>query len=212
MYFRRTSERKQGIHVSWLTEYKFNSSEFLEFQNESKNYLNIFHYQLEGFLKMKIKNYDSFFKLALLISGDIQSNPGPTYGVCFVLITYNLPLIPSHNEAWKVFKGKGMHFRHLNVNSLLSKIEELRTLAFNTNISVLRITETKLDNTISKEELKIDGYNLLQSDRNRNGGQVACYIKNNMAHNLQSSISENIENIVLDILLLKSKPITVCII
>ena len=50
-----------------------------------------------------------------------------------------------------------MHFGHINVNSLLSKIEELRTLAFNTNISVLRITETKLDNTVSNEELNNDG-------------------------------------------------------
>ena len=48
-------------------------------------------------------------------------------------------------------------------------------------------------NTVSNEELKIDGYNLLRSDRNKNGGGVACYIKNNNAHNQQSSISENIE-------------------
>ena len=71
-------------------------------------------------------------------------------------------------------------------------IEELRTLAFNTNISVLRITETKLDNTVSNEELKIDGYKLLRSDRNRNGGGVACFIKNNIPHNRHSSVSENI--------------------
>ena len=89
----------------------------------------------------------------------------------------NLPWTPSHNEAWKVFKDKGIHFGYLNVNSLLSKIEELRTLAFNTNISVLAITETKPYNTVSNEELKIDGYNLLRLDRNKNGGRVACYIK-----------------------------------
>ena len=105
-----------------------------------------------------------------------------------------------------------MHIGHLNVNSSLSKTEELRTLAFKTDISALGITETKLDNTVSNEELKIDGYNLLRSDRNKNGGRVACYIKNNIAHNHQSSISENIENIVLDILLPKSKPISVDII
>ena len=45
-----------------------------------------------------------------------------------------------------------------------------------------------------------------------NGGGVACYIKNNIAHNRQSSISKNIENIVLDILLPKLKPITLGII
>ena len=105
-----------------------------------------------------------------------------------------------------------MHFGHLNINSLLSKIEELRALAFNKNISVLGITEVKLDNTVRNEELKIDGYNLLRSDRNKNGGGVACYIKSNIAHNRQSNISEIIENIVLDILLPKSKPITVGII
>ena len=65
-----------------------------------------------------------------------------------------LPSILSHNEAWKVFKDKGMHFQNLNVNSLLSKIEESRTLAFNTNISVFGITEIKFDNTVSNEELK----------------------------------------------------------
>ena len=105
-----------------------------------------------------------------------------------------------------------MHFEHLNVNSLLSKIEELRTLAFNTNISVLAITGTKLDNIVSNEELKIDDYNSFWSDWNKNGGGIACYIKNNIAHNWQSSIFENIANIVLDILLPKSKPITMGII
>ena len=105
-----------------------------------------------------------------------------------------------------------MHFGHLNVNSLLSKIEELRTLAFNTNTSVLGITETKLDNTVSNEELKINGYSLLRSDRNKKGGGVACYIKSNIAHNRQTIIPENIENIVIDILLPKTKPITLGII
>ena len=105
-----------------------------------------------------------------------------------------------------------MHFGHLNVNSLLTKIEELRTPVFNTNIFVLGIAETKLDNTASNEELKTDGYNLLRSDRDKNDGEVACYNKNNIAHNQQSSTPENIDNIILDILLPKSKPITVGII
>ena len=32
------------------------------------------------------------------------------------------PFIPSHNEAWKVFKRNGMHIGHQNVNSSLSKM------------------------------------------------------------------------------------------
>ena len=42
---------------------------------------------------------------------------------------------------------------------LAYKIEELKTQAFNTNISVAGITETKLDNTVSNEELKIMAIN-----------------------------------------------------
>ena len=83
------------------------------------------------------------------------------------------------------------------------KIEELRTLAFNTNISVLGVTERKLHNTVSNEALKIDGYR-----NKKNGGGVAFYIKNNIPHNRQSSIFENIKKIILDILLPKSKRTT----
>lgn len=64
----------------------------------------------------------------------------------------------------EVFRDKDIHFGHLDVNSFFPKVEELRTQAFNTKIFVHRITETKLDNTFSNEEVKIDGYNLLRSD------------------------------------------------
>ena len=57
---------------------------FLEFQNKSRNYLSIFYYQIYALPKMKIKNYGSFLKFALLLSSDIQLNPGPNFEVCFV--------------------------------------------------------------------------------------------------------------------------------
>ena len=75
--------------------------------------------------------------------------------------------MPPHNEVCKVFKNKGTPLWHLNVNSLLSKIEELTTLVFNTNISVLGITETKFDSNVNNDWLKVDDYNSLQSDRNK---------------------------------------------
>ena len=98
------------------------------------------------------------------------------------------------------------HGRYLRIKTRL-------WVAFNTNISVLGVTETKLSNNVSNDWLKIDDYNSLQSDRNKNSGGVACCIKKNFAHNWQSiSIYRNMENIVLDILLPKSKSITVGII
>ena len=45
------------------------------------------------------------------------------------------------------------------ISWLAYKIEELKTQAFNTNISVVGITETKLDNTVSNEELKVMAIN-----------------------------------------------------
>ena len=53
------------------------------------------------------------------------------------------------------------HRMYLGINTswLAYKIEELKTQAFNTNISVAGITETKLDNTVSNEELKIMAIN-----------------------------------------------------
>ena len=107
----------------------------------------------------------------------------------------NLPSIPSHNEA--NLPSIPSH-NGANLPSIPAHNE-----ACNTNISVLGITEAKLDSTVNNEKLKVDGYNLLRSDKNKNGGGVACYIKNNIAHNRKLRISENIENIVLDILLPK---------
>ena len=46
-----------------------------------------------------------------------------------------------------MFKNRTIHFNHLNVNSLLPKIEEMRYLAKLTNTSVIDIGETKFNGT-----------------------------------------------------------------
>ena len=70
---------------------------------------------------------------------------------------------------WKAFKHKGMHFLHLNVNSLLPKMYEVKMIANKSNATILGISETKLDKTILDNELLIEGYDLILSDRNRHG-------------------------------------------
>ena len=113
---------------------------------------------------------------------------------------------------WNVFENKGMPFVHLNVNSLLNKIDELRTIVKKSKASVFGITETKIDSSINDEELNIDGYNIIRSDRNRHGGGVACYIKNDISFNRKDNFSNAIENVFLDIYLPKCKTITLGII
>ena len=70
-----------------------------------------------------------------------------------------------------------MHFLHINVNSLLSKIDELRDVVGHTKPTILGITESKLDSSVSDQEVDISGYSILRSDRNRYGGSVACCIR-----------------------------------
>ena len=111
-----------------------------------------------------------------------------------------------------MFKNKGLHFGHLNINSNLPKIEQVRSLLINSNISVFGIPETKLDNTVNNEKVEIDGYNLIWSYRNRKGGGIACSIKISISFNYHQSLSENFENILIDVLLPKSKPIMLGII
>ena len=64
------------------------------------------------------------------------------------------------------------------------------------------------------QEVNIDNYKILRSDRNRHEGGVACYIRNNLSYNMRNPLSYNIlsvfpctiENIFFEILLPNSKP------
>ena len=112
-------------------------------------------------------------------------------------------------DHWKVFNKRGLHLIHLNINSLLSKIDELRAIAKKSRAAVIGITESKLDESVTDEEINIDGYELIRSDRNRHGGGVACYIRNDISFNPRGNFSSEVENIFLDMLLPKTKPILI---
>ena len=55
----------------------------------------------------------------------------------------------------------------------------------------------------------IDGYEPVRSDQNRHGGGVACYIRSDISFSIRGDLSSEIENIFLDILLPKTKPILI---
>ena len=71
---------------------------------------------------------------------------------------------------------------HININSLLPKIDELRAIAYSTKLSVIGITESKLDDTVTNAEISIEGYDVLRCDRNRRGGGVTCYIRDDLCY------------------------------
>ena len=132
----------------------------------------------------------------LILSGDISLNPGPVY---------NSQL--SCSNEWNVFKAKGVHLIHLNINSLLPKFDEIQYLAARTNAVVITISESKLDETVLQSEIQISNYELLRWDRNRNVGGVACCIRSDIGYLQKHFFPKEIENIFIEVLLPKTKPI-----
>ena len=91
----------------------------------------------------------------------------------------------------------------------MPKIDELRHIAKTSKVSVIGITETKLDESVLNNEVSIEGYDILRLDRNRHGGGVACYIRNDISFNQLNIFSNEVENIFFDILLPNLHSITV---
>ena len=55
-------------------------------------------------------------------------------------------------------------------------------------------------------------YSIAWNDRNRKGGGVACYIRSNICYSSKTWLSDNLENIFIDLLFPNTKPISVGII
>ena len=119
---------------------------------------------------------------------------------------------PRNLKEWDIFRIKGLHLLHLNVNSFLPKISELRFIAKLCNAAVIGIAESKLDNYILVSEIQIGNYQILRCDRNRKGGGIALYVRNGLSYIEKDLFLEEIENIFLEILSSKTEPITVGII
>ena len=120
--------------------------------------------------KLQYRNSNSYFNLLLLLLDDISLNPGHPHNI----------QLQSQSE-WSVFNSKGLHFNHLNVNSLLPKIDENRNIAKLSNAAVIGISESKLEDSVLSSEMHIDNYNTLRSDRNRHGEGVVCYRRNDLS-------------------------------
>ena len=116
-------------------------------------------------LKIKCNECFKFYHLLILVSGDVNLNAGPSQ------------YLPDNDDQFEPFCECGLHFLHINVNSLLSKIDELRDVVGHTKPAILGITESKLDSSVSDQEVDISCYSILRSDRNRYGGDVACYVR-----------------------------------
>ena len=100
--------------------------------------------------KLKYKDYNNFYQFLLLLSGGVTLNPGPVQISPAVSV-----------NIWEPLNKKGLHFLHININSLLPKIDELKGIANKTKAAIIGITESKLDHTVSDLEVNLPGYDIL---------------------------------------------------
>ena len=106
------------------------------------------------FSNLRYRNNKTYFRLLLLLSGDISLNPGPINGS------------QQHNyDQWTVFKKRGLHFVHININSFLPKINELRYIAKLSEAAVTGISKSELDDSVLSSEIQIENYDLINFDR-----------------------------------------------
>ena len=77
---------------------------------------------------------------------------------------------------------KGLKIGHLNIRSLPLHLDELRLILQEHPFDIFSINESRLDSSISKGEVKINGYSIIRKDRNREGGGVAIFVKENLTY------------------------------
>ena len=97
--------------------------------------------------------------LQLILSGDIELNPGPT----------------EHDQ---------LTFSHVNIRSLTSgqKLDDLSYRIDENKSALIGVTETWLDKTVDDKSIAIPGFEVVRKDRNREGGGVAVYIRNDLSY------------------------------
>ena len=110
----------------------------------------------------------------------------------------------------KLKKHRGFKAAHINIHSLYPKIDEVQFLLCNSNLDILCLSETWLDQSLA-QELHINGYSLIRKDRNRHGGGVAIYIKNGLDYCHRPELnSEIVESVWIEIKVAKGHPLLVC--
>ena len=83
-------------------------------------------------------------------------------------------------------KQKGLKMIHLNIRSLLKKIDQLRTILEGSNIEIFTLSETWLHSKVDTHMIQIQGYTAYRLDREtmnanlttKRGGGLVTYVKN----------------------------------
>ena len=96
-------------------------------------------------------------------------------------------------------KGRGFKMASLNITSLLKHLDELRVLLNYNCIDLLAINETRQDGSISDQDVKVEGYDVIRSDRTVNGrfgGGVCFYIRSDINYVVREDLDDQLLEIL----------------
>ena len=107
----------------------------------------------------------------------------------------------------EAFSIRGLKIAHLNVCSLLPKIDHLKVLLSKLLLPhILAICETWLNSSVADCEVSIKDYQFFRKDRNGNGGGVGVYVHQNISvTRLEDSERIGIRGLWLNILVPKTR-------
>ena len=70
---------------------------------------------------------------------------------------------------------RGLKLASLNINKLITHIDQIIILLAHNEIDILSINETKLNETASDNEVNVSGYDIIRRDKITNGGGGVCF-------------------------------------
>lgn len=117
-------------------------------------------------------------------------------------------------NMYTIFEKSGIHMIHLNVNSLIghsgAKLEQIREMFRDCKAHFLTFSETKLDDSITDSQIEIENYSVIRNDRNRNGGGVCMYVRNNVVFITRPDLHHSsLETVWVEVILERAKNILI---
>ena len=131
----------------------------------------------------------------ILLAGDIHPQPGPG----------NVSDVPTLS-----FNARGLSVVHLNVRSLLGKMDQLRLLCQRNGVDIMTLSETWLIKGIDDGEIELPGYSIIRRDRGeRIGGGVIIYIRDGLVFTERNDFHNNNEAIWIQVNRSRCKPLII---
>ena len=150
--------------------------------NQTKHFLIIFHSSI--FIHLSFTNPPSLFYYYYYYSLALTE-----WEVGYTLtdtLSYPLPKMDQLNDLNSLSNIKGLKLVHLNVRSILGKIDQLILNLMDSKIEIITLSETWLHEALPTHIVELNGYTGFRQDRSgpgtkSRGGGLITYIKNQLA-------------------------------